>query len=84
VTVIVVLAEYLSASVAVTVTGVEPIGKVDPEGGLFTVAMDPPIWSTAVVAKFTTAPLLPVASTVMAGGTVITGGVFAENHLAMR
>ena len=61
-------------SVAVTVTGVAPIGKVEPDGMELVVGALPLTTSTADVVKLTTAPAAPVASTNRLPGVVMTGG----------
>ena len=68
--------ELLLASVAVTVTIVAPSAKVDPEAGTATTVGAGSARSFAAgSAKPTTAPLAPVASTVMFAGGVTTGAV---------
>jgi hypothetical protein len=61
-------------SVAEQVTLVEPIAKVLPEAGLQVGVIAPSTGSDAEALNVTTAPLGPVALTVMSGGTVTTGG----------
>ena len=65
-------------SVALQVTVVVPSAKVEPDAGVHTTsAIGPSTSSVAVgVEKFTTEPLGPFASTLMAAGTLLsTGGV---------
>jgi hypothetical protein len=61
-------------SVAEQVTLVEPIAKMEPDEGLQLGVNEPSTASEAEAVNVTTAPLGPVASTVMSGGTVTTGG----------
>src|SRR5205085_6900691 len=61
-------------SVALQVTVVVAIAKVDPEAGVQVVGRGPSWASLAVAVKVTTAPAALVASTVMFAGTVTTGG----------
>jgi hypothetical protein len=63
-------------SVAEQVTLVEPIAKVEPEAGLQLGVIAPSTTSDAEALNLTTAPLGPVALTVISDGTVTTGGVF--------
>src|SRR4030067_756333 len=63
------------ASVASQLTVVSPIAKVEPETGVQSVVNGPSTISNAEVIKLTTAPEGPVASTVVSGGTVTSGGV---------
>jgi hypothetical protein len=64
-----------AASVAVQVTVVVPIGKVEPDGGVQTGVIAPSTVSLAVAVKFTSAPDGPVASAVMSVGTLIEGAL---------
>jgi len=61
------------ASVAVHVTVVVPMGKVDPEGGVQTAPTGPSTASTAEALKVATAPAVLVAATVRSPGRVSTG-----------
>jgi hypothetical protein len=77
-----------AASVAEHVTLVVPSGNVEPETGAQVAVKEPSTTSDAETVKVTTAPLGPVASTVMSPGTVTTGGVFcwtvtAKNPVAV-
>src|SRR5436190_15145429 len=56
------------------VTAVEPIAKVEPDGGLHATGTLPSSRSVALAANVTTAPFGPVASAVMSCGTVSFGG----------
>jgi hypothetical protein len=64
-------------SVAEHDTTVEPTGNVEPEAGVQVTDTEPSTESSAETVKVTTAPLGPVASTVMSAGTVTTGGVLS-------
>ena len=75
VTVKVLVAVLLCASVAVSVTVVVPSGKVLPEAGLAFTATLPSTRSVAVAVKFTAAPAALVASAVIFAGSEMTGGV---------
>ena len=75
VTVNVLLPVLPAASVAEQVTVVLPIAKVEPDTGKQVVVRAPLTASKAEAVKVTTAPVEPVACTVMSAGTVITGGV---------
>jgi hypothetical protein len=70
------VAVLFAASVAVQVTGVVPIGKVEPDDGHETVG-GVPLSSCAVTENVTAAPLLPVASVVMSPCGSIVGGVWS-------
>ena len=63
-----------SSSVAVHVTEVGPIGKVDSEGGLHVTGIGRPLSSTADAAYVTAAPAKLEPPTVRSGGTVMRGG----------
>src|SRR5690349_2244767 len=59
-------------SVAVQLTGVEPIGKVEPEAGWqVTVTGPPQVLDTRGVGNVTTAPAVEVVSTVWFSGQLI-------------
>jgi hypothetical protein len=66
----------VAVSVAVHVTLVVPIGKIEPEAGLQTTDSTPQL-SLAVAAKVATAPVGQVGSLVMFAGQVIVGGVLS-------
>jgi hypothetical protein len=66
------------ASVAVQSTVVAPNGKVDPLAGAHVTATAPSTASIADVIKLNTAPVVPVASTVVFAGTVTTGPVVSD------
>jgi hypothetical protein len=61
-------------SVAEHDTTVEPTGNVEPEAGVQVTGNEPSTESRAETVNVTTAPLEPVALTVMSAGTVTTGG----------
>jgi hypothetical protein len=65
---------FPAASIAVHVTVVWAIGKVDPDGGVHDTGTEPSTSSNADAENDTNAPLGPVAGTVIADGTVTTGG----------
>lgn len=66
---------FFAASVAVHMTVVVPIAKVEPEGGLQAAATCPSTRSLAETEYVATAPDEPVASIVMFGSAEIAGGV---------
>jgi hypothetical protein len=65
-------------SVAEQVTFVDPIANVLREAGLQVGVIEPSTISEAEAVNVTTAPLGPVALTVMLAGTATTGGVFCS------
>jgi hypothetical protein len=64
-------------SLAEQVTLVEPNTKAEPDEGVQAGVKEPSTASIAETVNVTTAPLGPVASTVMSAGTVRTGGVLS-------
>jgi hypothetical protein len=68
---------FPAASVAVHVTVVVPIGKVDPEAGVQTTGTDPSIASRADALKVAIAPAVLVAARVSFAGRVRTGAVLS-------
>jgi hypothetical protein len=77
------VALFPAASVAEQAMVVVPSGKVVPEAGAQVTAGVAGFVSVAVALKETTAPLAPVASTVMSAGTVMFGGVVSQPVVAM-
>ena len=65
---------FPTESIAVQVTVVVPMPKVDPEDGEQLTTGEGSTMSVAVTSKATVAPEGPVASTRMSAGTVRTGG----------
>ena len=57
-------------------TVVEPNANIEPDEGVQVGVKEPSTRSDAEAVNVTTAPLGPVASTVMSAGTVTTGAVF--------
>jgi hypothetical protein len=70
-------AVFPAASVAVQVTVVVPIGKVDPEAGVQTTGTGPSITSRAEAPKVAIAPAGLVAARVSLAGRVRTGAVLS-------
>jgi hypothetical protein len=64
-------------SVAEQVTFVEPSANVEPDEGVQVGVKEPSTRSEAEAVNVTTAPLGPVALTVMLAATVTTGGVLS-------
>ena len=64
-------------SVTEHVTFVEPNANVEPDEGVQVGAKEPSTASNAEAVNVTTAPVGPVASTVMSAGTVTTGAVLS-------
>ncbi len=70
-----VVAKFPLPSVAVQVTGVVPLAKVDPDAGVqLTSGAALELSVAAGVAKVTTAPLTPVAGSVMSASTLANTG----------
>ncbi len=69
-----------AASVAVQLTVVGPTGNRDPEAGTQAGVRAPSTSSVALAVNVTTAPVGPVAGTVMSAGTVTTGGVVSTPY----
>jgi hypothetical protein len=69
------VAVFPAASTAEHSTSENPIGKVEPLGGTQATETEPSTRSVADVAKETAAPAALVASTVISGGSVRSGGV---------
>jgi hypothetical protein len=70
-------AAFPALSVTEQATWVEPNTNVEPEAGLQLGVIAPSTASDAETLKVTTAPLAPVASTVISAGTVTTGTVLS-------
>jgi hypothetical protein len=70
-------------SVAVQLTEVDPRANVVPEAGEQTGVTEPLTMSVAVAANVTAAPAGPVASAVMADGTVSAGAVVSTTLIRM-
>jgi len=64
-------------SLAEQETEVVPGGNVEPEAGVHVTGTEPSTRSEAEAENVTTAPLGPVASTVLSAGTVTTGAVLS-------
>jgi hypothetical protein len=78
VTLKVLVAVLPAASVAVQVTVVSPSGKVLPEAGVQVGVIEPSTISLAVAVKLTSAPLGPLAGTVLSAGRVSVGAVVSS------
>ena len=66
-----------TASLAEQLTVLEPSGKSEPDAGMHVTCAGPLMASFADAVKVTRAPVGPVASAIMFGGSANTGGVLS-------